>query len=544
LEYRARRAGYMAGTLVAVVALVLLIACANVANLLLARAGVRAREIGVRAAIGASRLRLIRQLLTESAVIAVLGAAAGLALAGLAVQSLPAVLVPATRAHAILDLRVDSRVLIYTLAVSVATVLAFGLFPALRASRPDVASVMKGGGSKTRSARGIRPRSLLAIAQVALSMVLLTAAGLLVRTFLNSLHADLGFQRKDLLVAEVEPRGNRAAMAEFYRQLVERVRALPGVRQATLAMRPPLWRSEGGAAQGVDIPGRPLAPGSTTPRVKFNIVAPDYLSTLGIPLLRGRDFDQHDGPEAQKVIVISQTMAHRFWPNEDAIGKFVHLGDDPDSGVRQVIGIAGDARINSVEEVAEPYFYLPYAQTNKETMLLLAETRGDPLRLSSPIRAEVARLDRRAPVLEISTLGLVIRSSIWDEQITATFVGVLGGLALFLSAIGLYGVVSYTMVQRTREIGIRMALGAQRRDALRLVLGEAVRLTVIGLVVGVAGAIATTPLLAKMLYGVHPRDPITFAAVAVLMTAVALAASYFPARRATKVDPLVALRHE
>jgi predicted permease len=374
-------------------------------------------------------------------------------------------------------------------------------------------------------------------------MILLTGAGLLVRTFIYSMRVDLGFQRKDLLVADIPPPGGRTRAREFYRQLLERIRALPGVRQATLAMRPPLWSSEGGTAQGVEIPGRPLVPGETNQPVKFNVVDPNYFRTLGIPLLRGRDFDEHDSPVGPKVMIISQTMARRFWPNEDPVGKFVHASDDPDSVNRQIIGVSGDARINSFQEAPEPYLYLPYAQSNRG-MKLLAETTGDPLRLANQVRAEVAALDNRVPVLNISTLGLVIRSDVYEQQLAASVVGALGGMALVLAAIGLYGVISYTVVQRTREIGIRMALGAQRRDALRLVLWQGVRLAAIGIAAGLAGALAATRLLAKILYGVGPRDPVTFACVAVLMMAVALAASYIPARRATKVDPLVAVRYE
>jgi predicted permease len=544
LEYRIRSGGYMAGILLAVVALVLLIACANVANLLLARAGVRAREFGVRVAIGAGRSRLVRQLLTESAVIALLGAGAGLVLADSIIRILPAVLVPATEAHTQLDFRMDSRVLAFTLAVSVVTVLAFGLFPSLRASRPDVASVLKGGPDRMPSARSIRPRSLLVIGQVAVSMILLTAAGLLIRTLIYSLHADLGFQRKDLLVANVEARGNQARKHEFYRQMLERVRGLPGVRQATLAMRPPLWGSEGGTAQGIAIPGHPVQPGETNAPVKFNVVDPGYFRTVGIPLRRGRDFDERDNADAPKVAIVSETMARRFWLNEDPVGRFVHAGDDPDSVNRQIVGISGDARINSVQETPEPYFYLPYAQSNREWMMLLAETSGDPLRFGKQLRAEVAALDKRVPVLTISTLGLVIRANVHEQEQTALFVGILGAIGLFLAAIGLYGVISYATVQRTREIGIRMALGAQRQDALRLVLSEGMRLTVGGIALGIAGALAVTPMAANMLYGVSPRDPATISCVAVLMLAVALAASYFPARRATRIDPVTALRCE
>ena len=333
-------------------------------------------------------------------------------------------------------------------------------------------------------------------------------------------------------------------MREFYRQLVERIRSAPGVKQATLAMRPPLWGSEGGMAQGIAVPGRPLAPGEIPPPVKFNIVDVHYFGTLGIPLLRGRDFDEHDGPNAPKVMIISEAMARRFWPNEDPVGRLVHASDDPISENRQIVGVAGDARINSIQEAAEPYFYLPYAQTYRETMLLIAETAGDPLRLTNQLRAEVAALDKRAPVLRVSTLGLLIRSNVYEEQITATFVGALGAIALFLAAIGLYGVIAYTMVQRTKEIGIRMALGAQHWDALSLILREGLRLAVTGMAVGAVGALGVTRLLAKMLYGVSPRDPFTFASVAILMIVVALAASYAPARRATRVDPLQALRYE
>ena len=544
LEYQIRSAGYQGGVLMGIVALVLLIACANVANLLLARAGVRAREIGVRLAMGGRRSRLVRQLLTESAVIAFLAAAAGLLLAVWLIQLLPAVVTPPGDTYTHYQFRVDYRVLVFTLAVSLFTVLAFGLFPAWRASRPDLVSVLKGDGSDpSRPGGRIRPRSLLVIGQVAVSMILLTGAGLLVRTFIHSLHVDLGFQRKNLLVADVSPPYRPARAREFYRQLLERMRALPGVREATLARRPPLWGSEGGMAQGIEIPGRQLAPGEPNPPVKFNIVGQNYFRTLGIPLLRGRDFDMRDGLDSPRVMIVSEIMARRFWPDEDPVGKIVHAADDPAGVNRQIVGVVGDARINSIQEEPEPYFYLPFAQSGWD-MKLLAETTADPLRLANQLRAEVAALDNRVPVLSISTLGLVIRSSIYTEQMAATVVGALGAMGLFLAVIGLYAVISYAVVQRTREIGIRMALGAQRRDALRLVLGHGVRLVAIGIAAGLAGALAATQLLAKMLYGVSPRDPVTFACVAALMAVVALAASYIPARRATKIDPMRALRYE
>lgn len=544
LEYKVRSGGFMAEILLSVVGVVLLIACANVANLLLARAGSRAHEIGVRVALGAKRSRLVRQLLTESAVIAAMGTAAGLILADGLIQVLPAIIVPPGSTHTKYAFRLDFRVLAVTLAVSLATVLAFGLFPALRASRPDVSSVIKGVVGQGRSLRWPQPRNLLVIAQVALSMILLTAAGLLIRTFVYSMHSDLGFQRKDLLVAEVEAQGELPQIREFYRQLEDRVRSYPSVLQVTLAMRPPLWGSEGGSARNVGIPRRPLAPGQMNPRVKSDIIGENYFRTLGIPLLRGRDFDAHDGPDAPKVVIVSERMARRFWPNEDALGRFLYFGNDPRGPQRQVIGVAGDAHINSVQEEPEPYVYVPYAQTNRETIMLLAETKGDPLRLVPQFRADVASLDKGAPLLAISTLGLVVRASAFEQQTAATVIGILGALALFLAAIGLYGIMAYSTVRRTREIGIRMALGAARADALHLVLREGLRLAAAGIALGFAGALALTRGLTKMLYGVSPRDPVTLLSVALLMLAVALIATFIPARRATRVDPLVALRYE
>ncbi|MGC4052669.1 MAG: ABC transporter permease [Paludibaculum sp.] len=542
LEYGLRSAGTMGGVLLGIVALVLLIACANVANLLLARAGVRAREIGIRLAIGAGRARIVRQLLTESLLIATLGAAAGLLLARWLILALPSVITPPGDSSTHFDFRMDTRVLALTLAVSLVTVLAFGLFPALRASRVGVIPVLK-GADPTSLGRS-RSRGLLVVFQVALSMLLLTAAGLLVRTFVYSMHLDLGFQRKSVLVADILPGGPRAQVRASYAQILEQMRAAPGVRHATLAMHPPLWNSEGGTAMHIRIPGRATPSGAQDPPVKYNVIDQDYFRTLGISLLRGRDFSSADNPEAPPVVIVSETMARRLWPETDALGQFLHLTGDAEGMNRRVVGIVRDVRINSILETPEPYFYLPYVQSNHESILLLVETTGDPLRLAGPLRNVVTGVDRRAPVLSLSTLGLVVRSSMYEQEAAATLVGGLGLIALLLTAIGLYGVISYTMVQRTREIGIRMAIGAQRGDALRLVLRQGLHLACFGIAAGLLAALAAGPLFASLLYGVSPRDPLTFAAVALLMLAVALAASFVPARRATRIDPLLAVRHE
>jgi putative ABC transport system permease protein len=509
--------------LMGIVGVVLLIACANVAGLLLARAGSRGQEIGMRLALGASRARLVSQFMAESALIGAAGAAAGLLLARGLIALLPSVIIPPGAGHTGYEFRLDARVLAFTLAVSLLTIVVFGLWPALRTSQP-----------LSRTPRRAWSRQVLVVMQMVLSIVLLAGAGLLVRTFVYCMNLDPGFTRADVLVADVAPPDKPAESRAFYQKLLDRARGIPGIVDATVALRPPLNGSGGGMAQNVTV-----RPGESPVRLKYTAVGLKYFRTLGIGLLRGRDFERHDDTDAEKVMIVNLTMARRYWPNENAIGKTVRLDIE-----RTIVGVVNDTRINSLDEPPEPYFYLPVAQTRFGSLYFIARTSVDPVRLARTVRREVAAIDSGVPVLEITSMKLLVRSSVYEQQVSATIVGSLGLAGLLLAAIGLYCVVSYTVASRTREIGIRMALGAQRRDAMLLILRQAVVLAAAGIAIGLVCALFAARLLQGMLYGVSTRDPATFAAVVGLMLVVALAASFVPARRATKIDPTVALRYE
>lgn len=535
---------YVPFILLGIVAVVLLIACANLANLLLARAGSRSREIGVRLALGASRGRLVSQLMAESVLLCALGTAAGLLLATWLTSLLPSVIIPPANNYLHMDFRLDLRVLAFTLTTSLVTVFVFGLAPALRACRTDLVSVMKcEGPAGTRRGR-VKLSSVLVVVQMALSMMLLVGAGLLVRTFVYSMNLDLGFERRDVLVANISPPYGAARSHAFYRQLVERMHGIHGIREATLALRAPLSGSGGGLEEQVMIPGRSGQPGDLLPRIKYTAVDMNYFRTLGIGLLHGRDFDAHDAPDSARVVIINETMSRRLWSGEDPIGKTIQLAGESPASERTIVGIVRDTRINSITEAGEPYFYLPYAQTRFSGMFLIATTGIDFLQLSKQLRAEVAAIDPRVPVLEVTTMKLLVRSRLYEQQVSATIVGGLGVIGLFLAAVGLYGLISYSVTQRTREIGIRMALGAQRRDAMVMVLRQALVLALIGTGIGFIGAAFAARILSGLVYGVSVRDPITFGAVILSMLTVATLASYIPARRSTQIDPMIALRHE
>jgi putative ABC transport system permease protein len=529
--------------LLGIVGVVLLIACANLANLLLARAGSRTREIGVRLAMGASRGRLVSQLMAESVLLSVLGTTAGLLLAFWLISLLPAFIIPPANNYLHFDFRLDARVVAFTLATSLVTVFVFGLAPALRASRTDLASVIKGQSLAGTRRGGVKPRSVLVVVQMALSMMLLVGAGLLVRTFIYTMNLDLGFDRRDLLVAAISPPYGGARSHAFYGQLLDRMRGVHGIRQATLALRAPLSGSGGGLAQEILIPGRPAQPGDSLPRIKYTAVDLNYFRTLGIDLLQGRDFEAHDGPDGARVAIINETMSRQFWPNENPIGKTIQFTGEAEPE-RTIVGIVRDTRISSMMEAVQPYFYLPYAQTRFSYMYLIAATGMDPLRLSKQVRAEVAAIDPNVPVLEFTTMKLLIRSRLYDQQVSATVIGGLGAIGLFLAAVGLYGLISYSVMQRTREIGIRMALGAQRGDAMAMVLRQALVLALMGSAIGLAGAALAGRVLVHLLHGVSVRDPVTYSAVVLTMLVVAALASYIPARRSTRIDPMSALRHE
>ncbi len=528
LQYQLLNAGTAGAVMAGIVAIILLIACANVANLLIARGEARRREIAIRLALGCGRGRLVRQFFLESLLLALLGAGLALLLAAWLIEAWPALL-PSEG----YEYRLDHRVLLFTLASAVLSALLFGMAPALRASRPDLVPALK-EQPLGRRGRRIALRDGLVVAQVALSLVLLVAVGLLVRSFIAGLHADLGFERKNMLAVRMYPemRGEQARV--FLSQLSERARALPGVRNVSLTSRPPFWPSEGGMSIAVNVLGQ------TPARVKYVEVGENYFRTMGVPLLRGRDFDSRDNAAGQPGTIINETMARRFWPNDDPIGRIVRIGSKTD---RQVVGIVKDTKINSFDEIPEPFLYLPMAQAYRGTATLLVETEGDPLLLVNAVKAEIAAL-AKLPVPEFDTLGSLVARSLSGSRSLAEVVGGLGLLGLLLAAGGLYGVMSYLVTLRSREIGVRTTLGAVRRDILKLVLTRAAKLSTAGGVIGLIAALAAGRLLSRLLYGVSPRDPISLISACAVLFAVAMLAGLKPALRASRIDPMDVLRQE
>ena len=529
--------------LMVIVGIVLLIACANIANLLLARASKRRREIAIRLALGAGRGRLVRQLLTESVMLSVLGGAAGLLLAYWTLNALIGVRLPLPIA---LDnsIATDTRVLFFTLALSLATGVVFGLAPALQASRADVVPVLKNELVPSAGARrGLRSflslRQGLVIAQVALSLISLIAAGLFLRSLRHQQQLDPGFQTAGVLVANfnLARSGYTADRGQlFFDQLVDRVAAQPGVVHAAIATGAPL---AGGLARSVFPEGM-----DTTSRdrvlVQVNAVGDGYFETLGIPILRGRAVTRADTLLTPRVVVVNETMAQKFWPGQDALGKRFKFFGDADYST--VVGVAKDSKYNAIAEAPIPFIYEAFRQRYASAATLHLRTAGDAGRLAGAVRHEVQKIDPAVPVFNPVTLEQQVSASLQPQQMNVVLLGFFGGLALLLAAIGLYGVTSYSVSQRTREIGVRMALGADPRHVLRLVLGHGMLLVGLGIAVGLTVAVAGAGVLSALVVGVDPRDPMTLAGTAAVLAVVALLANYLPARRATRIDPLIALR--
>ncbi len=527
--------------LLGAVAFVLLIACANVANLLLVRAAARQREMAIRAALGAGRLRLVRQLLTESMLLALTGGAAGLLLAlwgvdllaGLGAASIP-------RAE---HIGVDGRVLGFTFLMTLLTGLIFGLVPAWAASKTDVQEALKEGGRGATGRRGLR--GLLVVSELACALVLLTGAGLMIKSFLRLQAVAPGFDPGHVLTMQLSlPESKYAAapqVAAFYGQLVERVAALPGVRAAGAISRLPLAGDR--STSGLLVEGRPSAAGQQE-EVHFRVVTSDYFRALNIPLRAGRELGERDKPDAPQVVLINETMAHKYWPGADPIGKRVKLGPNAQGDWIAIAGVVGDVRNFGLDIDAKPEVYAPYQQSPQGRMRLVLRVNGDPLSLVPAVRAAVRSLDPELPFSQVATMEQLLARSVAQRRLSVVLLGVFAGTALLLAALGLYGVMAYTVTQRTHEIGLRMALGAQAADVLRLILKQGLALAVIGVGVGLVAALALTRVLASLLYGVSTTDPLTFVGVPLLLIMVALIACYIPARRATKVDPMVALRYE
>ncbi|HLL75119.1 MAG TPA: ABC transporter permease [Pyrinomonadaceae bacterium] len=527
------------------VALVLLIACANVANLLLARAASRGREFAVRDALGASRLRIVRQLLTESLLLSLAGGAAGM-LISLWLTQLLVGLIP-TNTPRLGEIGPDARVFGFALAASLFTGLLFGLAPALQASRGNLNEALKEGGrSGGEGARGGRARSAMIVSEIALSFMLLAGAGLLLRSFLRLRDVNPGFNPGGVLAMRISASGPKypagPARAEVYRQALERIGSLPGVESAGAVLSLPLGGDTFNVGRSFIREGRPATPEESA-GASYLAATPGYFRALQIPLVSGRTFTDQDTEKSPMVVVVNETMARRFWPGESPVGKRITIWRD-EKFAREVVGVVGDTR-SAPGEPAGPQMYVPYAQDpNWGSLSLVVRSSADPASLVAAARNEIHALDKAIPVYNVRPMRDVVAAALAERRASTLLVGAFALLALLLSLVGIYGVTAYYVTQRRHEIGVRMALGAQARHVLGLVMAQSLRLTVAGLALGLFGAAALTRVLESLLYGVRPTDPATFAAAAALLGAVALLACLLPARRATKVDPLIALRAE
>jgi predicted permease len=533
--------------LLGVVGFVLLIACANVTNLLLARATARRQELTIRAALGASRLRLMRQLLTESLLLAITGGVIGTLLASWGVGLLET-LVPDSLAQA-RGIVIDVRVLGFAVAVSLLTGVVFGLLPALQVSRPNLSEALKEGGRGGGEPRG-RVRSLLVVTEIALSLVLLAGAGLLIKSFHRLTNVDPGFQPNNALTLRMqlsgEKYGDPVKRRAFYDQMLQQVQSLPGVQAAGVITQLPLTTQ--GLSFSFSLEGQAPLPAANLPQAVFRVVSPDYFSALGIPLLGGRSFTPQDTADAPAVAVINHTMAERFWPGQEALGKRFKIGasDSPNPWMT-VVGVVGDVRQTSLEQALKPELYVSHWQDRRFFAIprdLVIRTAGDPLNLTAAVRAEIWKLDKDLPLYRVRTMEQIVAQAVAGQRFNMLLLALFAALALVLATVGIYGVMSYATAQRRHEIGIRMALGANARDVFRLVLGQGLLLTGSGVALGLMGALALTRLMKGLLFNVTASDPLTFAAVTLLLMVVALLACWIPARRAARVDPLVALRCE
>jgi predicted permease len=522
------------------VGLVLLIACANLANLLLARATGRQREIAVRLALGAGRSRLVRQLLTESLLLALLGAITGLLLANIGTRYLLQMLASG-RTPVLLDVQPDVRVLVFTGLLSVFTALLFGLAPALRAIRVDLIPALKDGGRGVEFG-GMRKRlsQSLIVAQIALSLVLLVSAGLFLRSLRNLYSIDLGFEREHALLVTLDPSHSGHTPEQInglFLGLIERLQAIPGVRSASFAWNPPV--AGGGSSRTVSVEGRPPGP-ETNREIYLNWIAPRYFETLGIPLIAGRDFNPSDTRESPRVVMVNQTMARAFFGDANPLGQRIKVGE---RDTREVVGVVGDSNYLSLREKAHPTLYLGIYQGGAGSEFVI-RTTGDPAALIPVVRREIEQQAKGIAIGKIRTLASHVDAWIVQERLVALLSGYFGCLALFIAAVGLYGVLSYTITRRTQEIGIRMALGAQASNVLTMILKEIASLTFLGLALGIPLALFLERFITDLLYQLTPGDPLTITACVLVISFVALLAGYIPARSASRVDPLVALRCE
>jgi len=526
--------------LLGAVGCVLLIGCANVANLLLARDAARQKEIAVRLALGASRWRLMRQLLTESVLLALLGGGAGLLLAFTSLDALLAI--SPVDLPRLATVKIDRAVIVFTFALSTLTGVVFGVIPALQASKLDLNQALKESSrSATESRRRHRLRGVLVVAEVALSLVLLIGAGLFIKSFWRLTRVDAGLNTRNVLTAGLSlppykyPDTNR--QRAFYQQALERIRQVPGVEHTAVTYFLPFSNF---AIDWFTIEGQPEVAEENRPQARFGFISEDYFRTMGIAMMKGRDFNERDTPDAPPVVIINPAAARQFWPNEDPIGKRIKW----QRKFREIIGVSGEVKQAGLDKPSEPEIFVPYQQAPFLYLQLVVRTTDDPMKRVAAIKDEVQALDQDLPLTGIKTMDQYLSDSIANPRFQSRVLTLFAAIALLLAAVGLYGVMSYAVAQRTHEIGVRVALGARSSDVLKLVVGKGLRLTLIGIAIGLVAAVALTRLLASLLFGVSTTDPATFIIIALPLISVALLACYLPARRATKVDPMVALRYE
>jgi putative ABC transport system permease protein len=542
------------GILLGAVVFVLLIACANLATMLLARASARERELAIRVALGAGRWRLLRQMLTESVLLAAAGAAIGIFLSVWGLELLKEI--GARTIPRLAEVDVDLVVLIVTAVVAVGTGILFGLIPAFASAKPELTEVLKEGGrSSTTGARRNQVRNSLVVAEIALALVLLVGAGLLLKSYARVQNIDPGFDRRNILTAELDlseteypQRGSDnynhgAAMTNFWNEALRRVQQLPGVEAAGLTVVLPLSGSNTDSSFAID--GRELRPNEPGPDEELRIVTADYFRVLRTPLLRGRFFSEGDNVDAPGVAIINDALAKKYWLNEDALGKRITFSDTrkPDVKWLTIVGIVRSIRHRGLDVDPAPEYYLPLAQRPQSSMILAVRSVQDSRGLASAIRREIQSINPDQPIANVRTLENVTADSVAPRRMSMVLLGAFAGIALLLAGVGIYGVISYLVVQRTHEIGVRMALGAQRSDVLLLVVGHAAKLVGIGTLIGLLLALFSTRTLSALLYNVGAFDAGTFIFVTIALAAIAVLASYIPALRATRADPMIALSH-
>jgi putative ABC transport system permease protein len=532
--------------LLAAVGVLLLIACSNVANLIVTRSIVRARELTLRAALGASRGRLIRQLTTEHLLIALIGGVAGLAIAAVGVDVVKAF--GPSDVPRLADVRIDAGVALFAIALSLVCGLGFGVAPAWTVARTDLVSSLKEGGTRSSmAASGSRTRSALLVSEVALALVLVIASGLLIRTFVRLSSVDAGFRPERALTFELTlPPTSYSEIDRIvavYRTALERLRALPAIESAGIGETVPMGGA--GESTGLRIPDRPTTGDAAPPYANYTIVSPGYLAAVGTPVLRGRDFVELDTADSLPVAMVSAAFARKYWPGQDAIGK--HVGVPIRSFDMTVVGVVADVKHVSLREPPGPEIYVPYTQKpwpSMQTMHVVVRTKADPASMAGAVRQAIRAVDPEVPVAAVATLDAIAGQAMAQPRFSMLLVGGFGALSLLLACVGLYGSVSYAVTSRTQEIGIRLALGAPKGRLFALVLGQGVRITALGIAIGVALALVVLRTMASFLYGVDSTDPATFGVLSLVLLAVAMLACYVPARRAMRVDPLVAMRSE